>query len=73
MSIGHKQPDRNSFLVEVGSKFNLLECIFIFDVVFGFYCSVQQSTQNTEIKSYWQLFCLFNMDDGSIGTVLLCK
>jgi len=56
MSIGHRQPDRNSFLVEVGSKFNLLECIFIFDVVFGFYCSVQQSRQNTEIKSYWQLF-----------------
>ena len=48
----HKRPDMDSFLVEVETKFNLLEFIFIFDVVFGFYCSVQKSRENTEIKSY---------------------
>ena len=46
MSIGHRRPDRDSFLVEVGTKFNRLEFIFIFDIVFGFYCSVQKSRQN---------------------------
>ena len=40
------------FFVEVGTKFNLLEFIFIFDVGFGLYCSVQKSRQNTEIKAH---------------------
>ena len=52
MSIGQGRPDRDSFLVEEGTKFNLLEFICIFIVVFGLYCSVQKSRQNTEIKAY---------------------
>ena len=61
MSIGQGRPDRDSFLVEVGTKFNLLEFIFIFDVVFGFYRSVQKSRQKTEIKSYCHLIFFLNL------------
>ena len=42
----------DSFLVQVGIKLNFSEFILIFDLVFGFYCSVQKWRQNMKIKSY---------------------
>ena len=43
---------RDSFLVQVGIKLIFSEFNLIFDLVFGFYCSMQKSRQNMEIKSY---------------------
>jgi hypothetical protein len=58
-------------VLQGGIKFNFSEFILIFDLVFGLYCSGQQSRQNKETKSYYQLtFDFFFMKDGNIGTVL---